>query len=278
MKIATFLESLLSKAEVNNQELQSKLSALEFDVPDELQSAVDGLVSVNAAKSKADFAQHHINKHNHNVNQAHTAKLQALGLSDSEITDVMATSIEERVTKVANIIASKESAKYSGSKDEQVLALEKQISELKNRADSFQKASLNKDSEYSKKLEAQKAEIMLQRIVEGFSLRKDTIPHETALPLIISTVNNSLAHKGAKIIFIGDKPKVVNADDETLDFYDEKSNPIDARVFIERTIQGLNLLSKAPVSQTAPKQTFDAKGNKASASEVFQQRVKALYS
>lgn len=246
MKAGIFLKELLAKAEVSDEVLLAAAEQLEGELPDNVGDILPNILTPKSAKSNKDITSFFDTKFNERLTKTQVAKLQEAGFSEAEVAEIKKLSPEERLVRVAQIEREKASSVLNTSVDERVASFQKQAQEAEAKALSYQKALLEKDKYYASVIEGVKMETDLNSFLSSIQFRKDGIPRDAALKLVKDELKTALEVAGAQLTFINGFPKLVRRDDNSLDFYDDGNNLVDAGRFIFAIANRLNLVETNP--------------------------------
>jgi nicotinamide mononucleotide adenylyltransferase len=246
MQASIFLKELLSKAEFNNEEVISAVESLQGEIPDAVADILPKLLTEKAAKSSKEINSFFENKYNERLTKLQINKLAEAGFSDNEINEIKKLKPEERLLYIAQVERERASLANNASVDERVAEMEKRLKEAEAKVLAYQKSLIDKDKHYASVIQGIKMETDLNNALATIKIRKDGIPLEAAYKLIKDEMRTQLEIMGASLQFVNGYPKLVRADDNSLDYYDENNNLVDGNKFIISIVSKLNLLDKVP--------------------------------
>lgn len=259
MKGTDLKNYLIQKAAIENRsEIEEKLRVLDaLDIPDEagevLMKGLDGLMSRDAVFANKDIAEKFNQRISGNIDRAHSSKLQGMGFSETEISEVMALSTEQRLERIAQIAADREKTKYSQTESDRIIAEQALAKREKERADRLLAQKIEAEKTFEQKMRAKEDEFHIKNLIRRFEINNN-IPEDKARKLIMEELNIKLTAAGARLVASGDNIRLVQADDVSLDYYDERNNLVNAEGFIKGVIKSLNLLQENKQPKPMPGQ------------------------
>lgn len=265
MKANTFLKNILDRTGTVDAELEAKINSFQGDLPDELEAVLNKVTNADAAKTSREIADYHKNHYKSDIDRVQTAKLTAKGFSQEEITQILSLDIAERSDKLLELQDAKLRKTLNITESDAVKQANALAQAEKERADRLQNAYLDKGAEVQKAVQEVELKHNTISLISGFPIA-NSIPRSEAVNLIYSKVSQNLEAMGAKLIMSAGSPKLVNAKDVTLDFYDANSNRVDAHRFVEKIIADLNLLERK--QQTQQQKEFQVSLNKPVSSQA----------
>lgn len=259
MKGTDLKNYLIQKAAIENRsEIEEKLRVLDaLDIPDDagevLMKGLDGLMSRDAVFANKDIAEKFNQRISGNIDRAHSSKLQGMGFSETEISEVMALSTEQRLERIAQIAADREKTKYSQTESDRIIAEQALAKREKERADRLLAQKIEAEKSFEQKMRAKEDEFHIKNLIRKFDINNN-IPEDKARKLIMEELNIKLTAAGARLVASGDNIRLVQADDVSLDYYDERNNLVNAEGFIKGVIKSLNLLQENKQQKPMPGQ------------------------
>ena len=259
MKAKILFDKILEKVDLEqdkkNQYYDRLQTVANVDLPDELEEILakfETLHSEKSAVASRQIADKVFDKRKKDIDKAMGARLAEIGFTNSEIESVLTLSMEERAHKIALITDDKAKSKYNITESERL----KQEAELakreKERADRLQQQMLESEKRLKNDYEKERINIRLQYFVNTVP-KNDALPPDKANYLIMGEIQNMLAKDNAKIIEVAGQLKLVNADDESQDVYDQKNMRVTIEEYVKRAIRDARLEPKEvkPVPKTA---------------------------
>lgn len=250
MKAIDFVNQVLNRTNFEvtpelTETLNQKLSGV--DVPDEVEKSLINIISKETALVDKEIAAKHKGKLYDNLTKSQTNALLASGYSQDEISIINNLEFDQRVSKILEINTNKLKAQYSASETEQIALAKKEALAEKERADNYQQRLLSKEEELRQREVSLRNEYSLNGFIDKVRFKADGLPKDKAANLLKSELNSYLHSKGAKVVFESGQPRVVNSDDETEDYYDENSKPVNLDRLLIRLAQSLNIVDKSVV-------------------------------
>ena len=165
----------------------------------------------------------------------------------------MALSTEQRLERIAQITADRERTKYTQTESDRILAEQATAKREKERADRLLAQKIEAEKSFEQKLREKEDEFHIKSLIRKFEINNN-IPADKAHKLIMEELNLKLTAAGARLIASGDNIRLVQADDVSLDYYDERNNLVNPEGFIKGVIKSLNLLQDVKQHKPVPGQ------------------------
>lgn len=267
MEANLFLKELFSKVEAPSEVLEA-VNSVSGSLPDSVSEILPKVLTVGSAKANKEVASFFENKINERLTKAQVQRLEAAGFTQDEIKAIRGAKPEDRVLLVAELEREKNNKVLNSSVDERVKEYEARVREYEAKVANYQRMLLEKDSYYANKIEQVRMENDLNAVINSLPIRTDGIPKEAAVRLLKDELRTKLEMMGAQLQFINGHPKLVRADDASLDYYDDGNNLVDAYRFIAGVASGLNLLDKAGAPKVVATPNPPSSVNKAASNHV----------
>lgn len=260
MKAKILFDKILERIDITPEKKESYIEKLapllNFEVSDELEGLVTEIAKLQNEKSalaNRQIAEQIFQKKKKEIDKAERTKLVEKGFSDTEINEILALNLEERISKIAELIEHKAKQKFALSESERIKQEEELRRQEKERADRLQSQMLEIEKRYKTEMEKERAALRLQYLISSIP-KNDTIPPAKANKLIQAEVEEMLKRDNAKLIEVNGTLKVVNAEDETLDVFDDRNVRMTIEDYINKAIKEVRLEPKNAPANT--KQTI----------------------
>lgn len=256
MKAKIIFDKILEKVDLEqekkNQYYDKLQAAGNVDLPDDFEEILNKFETLHSEKSaiaNRNIADKVFDKRKKDIDKATGARLSELGFSQSEIESILSLPIEDRASKIASLTDDKAKSKYNISESERIKQESEAARREKERADRLQQQMLESEKRLKQDYEKERVNIRLQYYVNNLP-KNDVIPSDKANILVINELQQMLARDNAKIIEVAGALKVVNADDEAQDVYDERNMRINLEEYVKRAIREVKLEPKEQKQQT----------------------------
>jgi nitrous oxide reductase len=250
MKARILFDKILEKIDIEpekrNQYYDRLNSISNFDIPDDFEEVIskfETLHSERSALASRQIADKVFDKRKKDIDKAMSARLAEMDFSRNEIDEVLSLPFEERASKIASITFEKAKSKYNITESERIKQETEAARRERERADRLQQQLLESEKRLKQDYEREKANIRLQYLINSFP-KSDVLPPEKANSLIMNEIQGMLVRDNAKIMEIGGMLKVVSADDESQDVYDERNMRVSVEDYIKRAIRDSRLEPK----------------------------------
>jgi hypothetical protein len=250
MKARILFDKILEKIDIEpekrNQYYDRLNSISNFDIPDDFEEVIskfETLHSERSAVASRQIADKVFDKRKKDIDKAMSARLAEMDFSRNEIDEVLSLPFEERASKIASITFEKAKSKYNITESERIKQESEAARRERERADRLQQQLIESEKRLKQDYEREKANIRLQYLINSFP-KSDVLPPEKANSLIMNEIQGMLARDNAKIMEIGGMLKVVSADDESQDVYDERNMRVSVEDYIKRAIRDSRLEPK----------------------------------
>jgi hypothetical protein len=250
MKAKILFDKILEKIDIEpekrNQYYDRLNSISNFDIPDDFEDVIskfETLHSERSALASRQIADKVFDKRKKDIDKAISTRLAEMDFSRNEIDEVLSLPFEERASKIASITFEKAKSKYNITESERIKQETEAARRERERADRLQQQLLESEKRLKQDYEREKANIRLQYLINSFP-KSDVLPPEKANSLIMNEIQGMLARDNAKIMEIGGMLKVVSADDESQDVYDERNMRVSVEDYIKRAIRDSRLEPK----------------------------------
>lgn len=259
MKAKILFDKILEKVDLEQDQKNKFYDRLQtvgnVDLPDELEEILTKFETLHSEKSAVasrQIADKVFDKRKKDIDKAMGARLSEIGFTHSEIESVLTLPIEDRASKIALLTDDKAKSKYNITESERLKQEAEMAKREKERADRLQQQMLESEKRLKSDYEKDRIGIRLQYFVNTIP-KNDTLPPDKANYLIMGEIQNMLARDNAKIIEVAGQLKIVNADDEAQDVYDERNMRVTIEEYVKRAIKDSNLGPKdaQPVKKTA---------------------------
>jgi len=255
MKAKIIFDKILEKVDLEqekkNQYYDKLQAAGNVDLPDDFEEILNKFETLHSEKSaiaNRNIADKVFDKRKKDIDKATGARLSELGFSQSEIESILSLPIEDRASKIASLTDDKAKSKYNISESERIKQESDAARREKERADRLQQQMLESEKRLKQDYEKERVNIRLQYYVNNLP-KSDVIPSDKANILVINELQQMLARDNAKIIEVAGALKVVNADDEAQDVYDERNMRINLEEYVKRAIREVKLEPKEQKQQ-----------------------------
>lgn len=268
MKSKLIIDKLLEKLDLDPTKRESfyerllPLQSVELsDELNELVSAIEKLHNEKSALANRNISEQLINKKKKEIDKVTRSKLLERGFSENEIDAVLSLNLEERAAKIAEITEEKLRQKFSLTESERIKQEEELRKQEKERADRLQSQIFEIEKRYKNDLEREKVKLKLQYLINS-TPKNDSLPAHKANKLILGEIEEMLLRDNAKIVEANGQLKVVSAEDETLDVFDDRGVRITVESYINKALKETklepkesrsNIRSTIVFSETAPK-------------------------
>jgi hypothetical protein len=250
MKARILFDKILEKIDIEpekrNQYYDRLNSISNFDIPDDFEDVIskfETLHSERSALASRQIADKVFDKRKKDIDKAMSARLAEMDFSRNEIDEVLSLPLEDRAAKIAALTFEKAKSKYNITESERIKQETEAARRERERADRLQQQLLESEKRLKQDYEREKANIRLQYLINSFP-KSDVLPPEKANSLIMNEIQGMLARDNAKIMEIGGMLKVVSADDESQDVYDERNMRVSVEDYIKRAIRDSRLEPK----------------------------------
>ena len=247
------LEKIDLEPEKKGQYLEKLQIASNYDIPDEFEEILTKFETLHTERSaiaNRGIAERVFEKRKKDIDKATTTRLTEMGFNTIEIDSVLALPFDERAAKIAQIADEKARSKYNITESERLKQEAEMHKRERERADRLQQQMLDMEKRLKAELEDEKVRIRLQYYINSLP-KSNVIPADKANTLIMTELQNMLARDNAKVIEVNGALRVVSADDETQDVFDERNIRISLEDYVKRAIREVRLEPKE--SQNASK-------------------------
>jgi len=246
------LEKIDLEPEKKGQYLEKLQLASNYDIPDEFEEILtkfETLHSERSAIANRSIAERVFEKRKKDIDKATTTRLTEMGFNTIEIDSVLALPFDERAAKIAQIADEKARSKYNITESERLKQEAEMHKRERERADRLQQQMLDMEKRLKAELEDEKVRIRLQYYINSLP-KSNVIPADKANVLIMTELQNMLARDNAKVIEVNGALRVVSADDETQDVFDERNIRISLEDYVKRAIREVRLEAKESQTQS----------------------------
>lgn len=251
MKLQTLFDKLLEKAEIPAEKrgaiLEKSANLLSQELPEEateIVAAIDNFLTEQSALANRKISEQVYNKKLRELNKALKTKLQNFGFESNEIEDIIsAKNIEEAFEGFGKRLEDKLKKHYSLSESERIKQEEELRRQEREKAERLQNQILELERRYKNELERERALLRLQYLIAQ-TPKNDSLPNDKANKLIINEIQEMLKRDNAKLVEVNGHLRVVNAEDESLDVFDDKNVRVTIDDYIRRAIKEARLEPK----------------------------------
>lgn len=254
MKAKILFDKILEKvdldAEKKNQYFEKLQGVSNVDIPDEVEEILTRFETLHSEKSAVanrNIADKVFDKRKKDIDKATSARLSELGFSSSEIDNIISLPFEDRPYKIAQLTDDKAKSKYNITESERIKQEIEAAKREKERADRLQQQMIDSEKRLKSESESERIKIRLQYFV-GSLPKSNVIPADKANTLIVTELQNMLARDNAKIIEVNGNLRLVSAEDETQDVFDERNMRVGFEDYVKRAIRDVRL----EVKETQP--------------------------
>lgn len=242
MTLHNFIRDVAQKANIPNEVVEEQIKNLNnIDLTEDF-NAAQKLLSLDAAKSSQDIAQFFNQKYNQDLTRAQTAKLQASGFSDDDISIINQLDVTERTSKIIEIQKNKLESQLGFSADERVKTLENQIKDWQSKAETYQRALDEERKKAQNEISKYQQTQNIMSFISSLPVRKDIFSADELQKSIYEKAQIEAARLNGQIVYRNGKMEVVSTEDGMTKIYDEFFNPVSAEKMIRDVAQNNNLL------------------------------------
>lgn len=250
MKLNTLLQEVINKVadQQSKQELFDGLRSLhDIDIPDHYERLVPELARLipeSDAPRKKDIADKVISSYRQDLDRSQYSQLVNMGLEESDIKEVMALNLEERTSKVADIIKSKLQKQFSMTESERNMEINSRLKAEKERADRYQQSLLEREKDFNDRLSRYSIDTELKAVILSHEFT-DILPDERIrYRTAVQAVEDKINAVGGRLLLSNGQLKLVDADDETKDIWDSSNRVMTVQGLVEKTLSELNLIKR----------------------------------
>lgn len=250
MKLQAIFEKIVEKAELTPEQkaafFDKALPLLNQEVPDEanaILSAIDQFHTEKSALANRKIVEKAYEKKLKELQKALKSKLSEFELSNEEIDSIVLSNPEEAFASFGKKLEEKYRQRFSLSESERVKQEEELRRQEKERAERLQSQLLELDKRYKQEIERERANLRLQYLIAQ-TPKSDIMPADKANKIIMTEIEDMLKRDNAKIVEVGGTLRVVNAEDETLDVFDDRNVRVTIEDYIKRALKEVRLEPK----------------------------------
>jgi len=250
MKAKILFDKILEKVDLDGEKknfFYDKLQGVShMEIPDEFDEILarfETLHSEKSAVANRNIADKVFEKRKKDIDKATSARLSELGFNSSEIESVLSLPFEERPYKIAQLTDEKAKSKYNITESERIKQEIEAARREKERADRLQQQMIENEKRLKAESEAERVKIRLQYFVSSIP-KSNVIPADKANTLVMTELQNMLIRDNAKIIEVNGNLRVVSAEDETQDIFDERNMRVNIEDYVKKAIREVRLEAK----------------------------------
>jgi hypothetical protein len=247
MKLGDFLNTMASKiGKQNDAGLISVLSlesTKQIDVPDELANAMNAeLLSLEGAKNNASIKSHFRAEALNGVDAELASLVKELGLEDDVFKAEKDTYGKVRALppKIKELL---EKEKKGGDGGTLKADLQKQIVDLNTKLSQTMEAHNAELAKINKQHEGQFMDWQVMNLLKGFQYANKDIPSDVNVKFAKTLIDETLAQRGAKLVNENGTLKLKQANDVSLDYFDDTHKPVAYQDFVSKILADSKLLA-----------------------------------
>lgn len=237
---------LFQKAEIDiDDKLREAIEKSgEIELPDSATELTSKLLTEKAAKANKSIEKYFEDKVNKALTSLQVQKLKDLGFDDSQVKEISQLAPADRIAHIIEIQRQLSGVTTNATIDEVEKRYKKIEEELRAKLSAKDQALLEREKHYNAKVEEARNDSEFSSFLSTFNFRKDGLPKERTYALVKEDVNKFVSSIGGVLYFINGNPKLMRANDPTMELYDDNNNLIDAKQLIYKIADGLNVLEK----------------------------------